>query len=96
MKKSNRILLFLLALLSFSGCSAIRHMTAMFRSTDQFIPHEIDSRLRYESQQAYDFADLILPFVSRSISTVKTGHYKSFISPVEIFKWHLIMHLKIV
>ncbi len=77
-------LLLIPSLFYFTGCGTVRHVTAMFRSTNHFIPHEKDQRLLFEPQ-AKNFANLVLPFVSQSISRVETGHYKSFVSPVKIY-----------
>ncbi len=84
--KNNIIKLLLLLIMSllFTGCAEIRHTAAMFRSTNHFIPHKNDSRVLYESQ-AKNFAELVLPAVSESISKVEAGHYKSFVSDVRIY-----------
>lgn len=69
---------------SLVGCSSIRYLVALLRSTDHFIPHSKDPRVLYEPG-AKTFADYIVPLLPEAIEQVESGHYRLFTEPAKIY-----------
>ncbi|MGB8339185.1 MAG: hypothetical protein WCD07_01760 [Burkholderiales bacterium] len=68
----------------YTGCAAMKIVSAHFASTDHFLPLAADNRIRYESG-AEQLAVLTMPHLDHAIRQVETLHYRPFQKPVVVY-----------
>lgn len=78
------ILLVMVAVSSFLGCTFVRQSIAVLRSTDHFVPHKNDSRVLFEPG-AEDNANKVVLFLPSAVQQVEEKQYRSFAEPVRVY-----------
>lgn len=67
-----------------SGCTIISTAWAMHKSTDHFVPHPADARIRYEPG-AEPLADVLSAALPDAIATIELAQYRPFAAPVQVY-----------
>lgn len=78
------IVITLLPITSFMGCSFTNHAIAALRSTDHFVPSHVDSRVFYESG-AEVYAEKIASFLSAAVQQVEQRQFRPFQEQVRVY-----------
>ncbi|MFZ5517240.1 MAG: hypothetical protein ACOY90_11415 [Candidatus Zhuqueibacterota bacterium] len=68
----------------FQGCSLVHHSVAALRSTDRFIPNEIDDRVFFEPG-AEVIANKVALFLPSAVNRVEEKQFQRFADPVRVY-----------
>lgn len=78
------ILLVMVTVPSFLGCTFVRQSIAVLSSTYHFVPHKNDSRVLYEPG-AEDYANKVVLFLPSAVQQIEKKQYKIFAKPVRVY-----------
>ena len=83
-KRTIFIILIIVTVPSFGGCTFARQSIAVLRSTDHFVMHKEDSRVFFEPG-AEDYANKVAAFLPSAIQQVEAKQFRSFVTPVRVY-----------
>jgi len=66
------------------GCTLVNHSVAALRSTSQFIPNEIDDRVRFEPG-AEPISNKVALLLDAAVNRVEERQYQRFAAPVRVY-----------
>jgi hypothetical protein len=83
-KNISALLILAIGFVGVGGCTAASYVSAMNKSTDQFLSSTIDPRVKYEPGAEVQ-AQIIAQALPAAIHTVEQAQYRSFVAPVNVY-----------